>query len=565
MLEATKQALELKIKSSESAETKLKSTITALQDNLSSLQSEKDSLEEELRKEILELKSQKKHLERILNDERENKQIEFEGLTESYTRQIAELEMLLKISQEKSDEKFSGMLIEKNNSIQKYEAQNEALEKKIEEISDILDDKNSEFTNLQKQIALKDRLYETSKSDFDNLEKQLSDMILDKENIEKDHKNLKMIFDSLHDSESKAQQEIISLSSQISDFKQSLQNSEIAINELSQTLDFSYKEKQELEKKLQLTEDNVSRLESDIKILEDEKSSLMQSRRSMSKRTEGEEFEKDLEFSIEEHEKKETNVTNFVVCKVVKYDNKTWCLVYVKNQNPEYNWYEKYILKDINPSLEIPIAYEDQIEHKLQLLNEEIKELSSIKVLIFPEELKCESLLGTIEMLIKNYSASKMLALKPIQASEYSEDISSIPVSGLSQDDRYSDSNKSVKVTAQEATEIFKKMKILEEENMELENRIQLLYQQLAHLKTEGRTGQYSGKSEATVEHLRGIFTSIIEKLPIQSGDIESNIKVILEILNVSKEYKDQIMEKRGEKASSEKKNPFKNFFKKKK
>ena len=69
----------------------------------------------------------------------------------------------------------------------------------------------------------------------------------------------------------------------------------------------SYQEKQELENNLQLTEASVSILESNIKILDDEKSSLIQSRKSLNKRTEREEFEKNLEFSIDEHEKKESS------------------------------------------------------------------------------------------------------------------------------------------------------------------------------------------------------------------------------------------------------------------
>ncbi|OMJ92476.1 hypothetical protein SteCoe_4708 [Stentor coeruleus] len=86
-------------------------------------------------------------------------------------------------------------------------------------------------------------------------------------------------------------------------------------------------------------------------------------------------------------------------------------------------------------------------------------------------------------MLIKYYSVSK------IQASEYSEDIRPIHLSGVSQVECFLDSSKSLKVTAQEAAEILKKMKVHEKDNMELENRIQLLHQHLAHLKQKDVPG----------------------------------------------------------------------------
>lgn len=554
------------MRSIESSESKLKAKISSFQETINNLQNEKDDLEGELRKQIIELKSQKKSMKRALNEMRENKVTEIEEITESYKKQISELEMLMKCTNDKLEEKYAGLLTINKTLSQKSDEKNEELENKIEKISDMLQDKNREISGLQKQINIKDQLYETCKSDLENNEKQLSDALSKKDKIKKENKEFKLLFESRRNSESQIQQEITTLSNRISELETNLLASEQAVANLTDSLNGSNKEKQKIEKKLRLSENTISKLENDVRTLETERNSMLDTMKSTGKKTEGDYSERESEYSIDEHERKEAHFTNFVVCKVVKYDNKTWCLIFLKNQN-QYNWHEKYILREINSSIEIPDPYEEQLEERLASQAEDIKELNSIRLLVFPSEIKCENLLEKIETLIKSFSSFRGPNSHPLKIFGYEEEVSSAPIINLNPLETYSDnrSENSVQVTAEEANEIFKKMKNLEEENMELENRIMLLNQQLLHFKSEGRAGQFSGRSDATTEQIREVVLTMLDTLPLQSGETEKNINIILEILNINKDYKENLYEKREEMNPQGKKNPFKNLFKKKK
>lgn len=565
--ETSKQALELKVRSYESSDAKLKSTVNSLKSSLTELHAEKDRLEEELRREVLELKSYKKNLERALNDERESKASGIEGLTESHARQIAELEMLMKVSQEKNDEKINAVVIEKNMIMQKSEGKIEELSNKIRDIEDDMNAKNDELLKAHKQITKKDKLYETLKSEFENLEKQYSETSNHKDFIEKENKRLIVISNNLEKSESKLLLEVKNLSSSLEDLKQDIKSYKLTIEELSRSLDDSNKEKKDIEYKLSLTVINMSKLEKDIKILEEEKHKLLESEKNTSKKNDGDFSARDIELVYDEHDKKELTLMNFVVCKVIKYDSKTWCLVYIKNQSPEYNWYEKYFLKGINPSLELPIPYEEQLEQKLDNLNLQLEELNLIKSLPYPEDLKSQPLIETIEKLINFYTPTRKTLPIPFKNFGFEEEVVSAPITSLSPLETYSDNKSecSVQVTAEEANDIFRKMKNLEEENMELENRIMLLNQQLLHFKSEDRSGQFSGRVEASPEQIRGILMTVLETLPLQSAEAEKNIKVILDILSVNKDFQEALLERRRYKGGQEKKSSFKNIFKKKK
>jgi hypothetical protein len=135
--------------------------------------------------------------------------------------------------------------------------------------------------------------------------------------------------------------------------------------------------------------------------------------------------------------------------------------------------------------------------------------------------------------------------------------VSPIETVGLS--DNFSES--SVPVTAEEVNQVFAKMKNLEEENEELENRIMLLNQQLVYFKSEGKTNNFSNKTDATVEQIRSITVSLFEKLPLQQHDVESNIKILLDIMTMNKEAQDKLMEIRVGKKSPAKPSKLKGFF----
>ncbi|OMJ83670.1 hypothetical protein SteCoe_15338 [Stentor coeruleus] len=561
ILESTKQALELKIKSSESLDSKQKFMISNLQNTITELQAEKDTLEQNLRKEILEFKSQKKNIERVLSEEKDNKITEIENLTNAYNKKILDLEVNLKAQEVKSNEKLNNMLIEKTQYINKSEEKIIDLEKKIHESSDFLQDKNNEISELKNQISLQSQLYETTISSW---ETKNSEIQSEKETLKETNKNLEDLLSSSQISEAQAKQTIINLSIKISEYKQIIEISKSKIDELTLSLDTSNKSNQEFQNRLQTTQSNISALENSIKTLEEERVSLIESRKSQNKNLDDE--YKDMSISLEENDKKEQQLTDFLICKVVKYNNKTWCLVYTKNQHQEYFWYEKYVLKDIDPSIEIPRPYEEQLEEKISTLNEDLEVFSYIKELDFPEEFQCKTIVETIENMIKHCSASRRSIIKPISIIEFGEEVNSTPVSIVSPNDTYSDlkSDHSVKIIPEEINDIIKKMKDLEEDNSDLKNRVSLLNQQLAHFKNEGRSEHFIGKSDTTIENIRGIFSSILEKIPLQSGDVEMNIKVLLDILNISKEYKDRIMGTREIIKKQEKKGLI-NFFKKKK
>lgn len=562
MLEATKQALELKLKSSESLDTKQKGMISNLQTNITALQTEKDNLEDNLRKEILELKSQKKNAERALIEEKENKIADIENLTKIYSKKISDIEMQLKANEEKNNEKLNSMLIDKTQYTNKSEAQKNELQKKIYEMSDLLTDKNNEICELKNKIALQNQEYENTISLW---ETKNSEILTEKETIEKNNKNLKDLLTSSQISEAQAQQTIISLSMQISENKQRIEISKSKIDELALSLDMSEKSNKEIQSRLQITQSNMSALENSIKSLEDERISLIESRKSLNKNLE-EEY-KDINISLEEHDKKEPQLTDFNICRVTKCNNKTWCLVYTKNQHQDYCWYEKYVLLDIDPSIEIPKPYEEQLEEKNYTLNEDMKEFLYIKELDFPEVFQCRTIAETIESMIKHFSASKRSIVRPINIIEFGEEVSSTPVSVVSPNDTYSDlkSEHSVKITAEEVNDIIKKMKDLEEENSDFRNINSLLNQQLTHFKNEGRSEQFIGRIDTTIENIRGIFTSILDKIPLQGGDVEMNINILLDLLNISRDYKDKIKESRAIIKKSEKKSLISYFKKKKK
>ena len=275
-------------------------------------------------------------------------------------------------------------------------------------------------------------------------------------------------------------------------------------------------------------------------------------------------FDRDSEIYLEEHEKKELSIGNFIVCRVIRYENKIWCLVQAKNQKPEYNWYEKYILQEVNQDIQYPKPIEEELEEKVSMLTEENKELALIRNLEFPEEYKSDTLVKIIENLLNYYITKKAGTAQPIKVTSFH--IENIPISSIESAESIPDhiSDLSVQVTAEEANQIFKKMKVLEEENTELENRIMLINQQLSYFKSEGKTNNFGNKSDATMEQIKNIILSLFEKLPLQTNELESNIKILLDIMGMNKDSQERLMNARKGKNSPVKQSGFKKLFSKK-
>ncbi|OMJ87000.1 hypothetical protein SteCoe_11399 [Stentor coeruleus] len=198
-------------------------------------------------------------------------------------------------------------------------------------------------------------------------------------------------------------------------------------------------------------------------------------------------------------------------------------------------------LKDINPSIEIP--YHEQLEEKINTLNELLEEFLSMKKLDLPEEFKSNTIVNTIEIMIKHYSESKFI--NNIEINKANPEIVTI----VSPNDTYSEhshSEHSYKLTVEEVNDLIKRENDLEKENLDLKKKNSLLNEPLTHFENARSSDRFAGKSDTPIENIREIFTLILEKIPLQGGDTEKNIKKLLDILNISKEYKNKITEARG-------------------
>ena len=85
------------------------------------------------------------------------------------------------------------------------------------------------------------------------------------------------------------------------------------------------------------------------------------------------------------------------------------------------------------------------------------------------------------------------------------------------------------------------------------------------HFKNEGKVNQFSAKSTATIDQVKSISVSLFEKLPVQADDVESNIKVMLEIMGMNKDAQQKLNERRGIKAGPVRKSSFTKLFSKQK
>lgn len=529
LLEATNLTLEFKVKSSEASDGKLKDTIQFMEDHVSQLEKDKEKIELEFGKEISELKGAKKTLEKQVS---ENKEI-----IENYEEKIRETEVLLVSKKAEFEEKISCLTTEKN----RFSEKNEELSEKVDDFSVKIDEFESHIQSLEKQLELKNTLFKSSQADLTSLEEVHSKTVkLLEENT--------LLTESLKSElqERKKKQYILNstiedLTAKLSDYESQIESLKIQVNDMEQQYKILYDE-------------NISLNDFNQKIRVHD--------------TENSDFEKDLEKSIEEHSKRLLTSNTIIVVKVVLYDTQTWCLVSVKSQHPTYVWYEKHLLEEITPELACPEPSELELERKIKMLTNSSLELARIQEVPFPSELVSDALVEKIEELVRAYEKSRKATIKPIKVFEFDPELQAVQVSdiGSPQFSGVPDHTSESLVTAEEANQIFKKMKDLEEENMELENRIMLLTQQLLYFKNEGKTSQFGGASDPTVEHVRSITVSLFEKLPMQTGDVESNIKILLDIMGMQKDAQDKLMERRGIKTSPAKQpSGFKKLFSKKK
>jgi hypothetical protein len=435
---------------------------------------------------------------------------------------------------------------------------------KLEEFINQIDEYQDQIKSLKKQLELKDNMYNLASHELDQLKITHSSTLLKSDRLDEENKKLEEEIEKYQKKLQSSQNTIKENNAKIYELNDQIEKSNKKIDTINNTINQLSHEKSGLSSLVSSLQADNEKLLCNNKTLEAENESLMEVQKSLNKKElESDDFDRDLELPSEDLDRK--NMENIIVCKTVKHENKTWCLIYLKNQNPEYKWYERYILQDLNSSIDFPPVFEEELQQKISELTEASEELSAIKSLRFPEDLKKESLIESIESLIKTYT-SRRSSKRPIKVVN-DDDEFGIPVSGLPNIDsgsRISDnfSESSVKVTAEEAGQFFIKMKNLEEENMELENRILLLNQQLAYFRTEGNSSNFSGRSDANLDQIQSITLSLIEKLPVQTSEVESNIKVVLDIMNLNKEQKDKLNEIR-EKKSPKKVSGFKKLFSK--
>ena len=568
ILETTKDALEFKLKSSESSDNKLKATIQNLENNLTELANEKNAIEAELGKEILDLKNNKKQMERSFSEIKETLAKEYADNNEIYEKKIFELELFIKSSQERNEEKILALNNEKKILSNKFESKIDSLENKIEEQQTRIEDLGNEMRSLQKLLEIKENLYKNAQADFEVLESKYSKLLDLQKNAEEEIEKNKELINNYKNNDIISENIIKEFTLRISDYESQIEESKKNISSMFSSIEDLEKQKEKLTAKLTSSQDFVCKLQEDNKILLNDNTSLNEINRNLSGKSllaSGDsDFDRDSEIYLEEHEKKELSIGNFIVCRVIRYENKIWCLVQAKNQKPEYNWYEKYILQEVNQDIQYPKPIEEELEEKVSMLTEENKELALIRNLEFPEEYKSDTLVKIIENLLNYYITKKAGTAQPIKVTSFH--IENIPISSIESAESIPDhiSDLSVQVTAEEANQIFKKMKVLEEENTELENRIMLINQQLSYFKSEGKTNNFGNKSDATMEQIKNIILSLFEKLPLQTNELESNIKILLDIMGMNKDSQERLMNARKGKNSPVKQSGFKKLFSKK-
>jgi predicted nucleic acid-binding Zn-ribbon protein len=424
---------------------------------------------------------------------------------------------------------------------------------KIEDFSNSLSSKDLQIQDLSEKFSRSQKQLEESLSESQTISSGYSSSKQRINDLESEIHSNNLTIETLHHS---IQELELKLESSLNESKSLFiknEESQDQIKNLSYSLKSSEKTRSDLISRIDELESSLSRCFSDIKSLEAEKNSLVES--SKLKPSEGE--NDDFDFSIAEQ--KET--MNFLVCKAVKYESRTYCLIYVKNQHPEYLWYEKYFLQELNPEAEFPVPYEEQLEAQIESLKIRLEILDKVETFPFPEDLKNLEIFHILNELVKSYNQRKSV-LKPIKIGSFEPEVSSPAISNFtSEHDLRSESE--VQITAQEAEEVFSKMSRLMRENEELENDKLLLTQQLNFFKGEQRTGMFD-KNTGKIEEIRPIILSILEKLPLQAPEIEKNINIVLEMMGILKEAKASLMEKRNLKSTPEK-SSFKKLFSKKK
>jgi len=556
MIQQTMQALEFKIKSFENSESKFKSIIQSLEDNLRELETQKKTFEEASSKSVQDLKSQKKHLETLLSETKDQYETQIDLIKDQFSQKLQELDENLKEALEKLGQSEEA-LKSKSSKTQKYQAKIQELEQKITEYSEALSSKDHRIQDLQAELSDQKQQLEVLNSnlnaisvDFSRSQNQL--FILTEKNDA-----LMLTVESLNDSLTESKSELSNSSAQISDLTSKNSEFEQKIQLLSNSLKSSERSNSELMSKIDDLESSISRCLSDIRTLESEKNSLIES--SKYKKSSNELENEDLDFSVDGHREM---IMQFLVCKVVKYENRTWCLIYVQNQQPEYLWHEKYILQELNPSTEFPTPYEDQLESRIQDLESKLSVLNEIQGLSYPENVQSQDILTTIKSLVSHFNGRKSIS-KPIRVGSYEPDVSSPAISNFTgEQDLRSESE--VQITAEEAGSLFQKMTTLHKENEELESNIQLLKMQLQYFKDQEHSGTFQKSSNNSVDQVRGVLMSVLENLPLQNEDIESKISVMLQILGMTKEAKEGLLVKRNAKSKPEK-SGFKKLFSKKK
>ena len=554
MIENSRQALEFKVKSLENSDSKFKAVIADLEENIRESEDMRKKTEDSLNKEITELRAQKRNLEKQIVEINE----EFEGRLEEARNdlivKLTQAEEFARDLQETIAEKDLA-LKEKAGFVLKLQGKNDEMEIKIEEYSSSVAVKERKIFELEDEVSKLSKKLEESLSESESISSGISasnERIRDLESQQQSHM---LTIESLNQSLSSCYSKLESQSIEIKSLSEQLSESQNLSNELQSSLKSSEKSRSDLISRIDDLERTISKCQSEIKSLEEEKSSLIEN--SKQKRSASETENEEFDFSIAEPKE----LSNFLVCKVVRYENRTWCLIYVKNQSPEYNWYEKYFLQESYPSAEFPVPYEEQLESQIQSLQSKLELYEKIKSFPYPEDLRSLELLELLKELVNNYNQRRSI-VKPIKIGSFEPDVSSPAISNFTgEHDMRSESE--VQITAEEAGDLFKKMTALMRENEELENDKILLSQQLNFFKVEQRSDMFN-KSGNSVDEMKPILVSILEKIPNQGPDIEKNINILLDMIGMVKEAKLTLTEKRNQKQTPEK-SGFKKLFSKKK
>lgn len=556
MIQQTMQALDFKLKSFENSESKFKSIIQNLDENLKELETQKKTSEEGLSKSIQDLKSQKKHLETLLSETKDQYESQIDLLRDQSSQKLQQIEDQLKEALEKLSQSEEA-LESKSSKSQKYQKKIQELEQKIAEYLEALSLKDHQIQDLEAELSDQKHQLESLNSNFNGISVDFSRS--ENQILELVQKNdaLMLTIESLNDSLTESKSELSNSSAQISELSSKMSELQEINESLSNSLRSSERTNSELMSKIDDLESSISRCMSDIRTLESEKNSLIES--SKYKKSSNDLDNEDLDFSVEGHREL---TMQFLVCKVVKYENRTWCLIYVKNQQPEYLWHEKYILQELNQNTEFPTPYEDQLESRIMDLESKVSILNEIQGLSYPENVKSQDIFTTIKTLVNHFNGRKSIS-KPIRIGSYEPDVSSPAISNFTgENDLRSESE--VQITAEEAGSLFQKMTSLHKENEELESNIQLLKMQLQYFKDQENSGGFQKSSNNSVDQVRGVLMSVLENLPLQKEEIESKILVMLDILGMNKEAKEGLMIKRNVKSTPEK-SGFKKLFSKKK